>query len=54
MYLGRGGKKKKEKKKTDLKTRVKEHFRNIKNWEIEKSVVAAQDWKRKKKHVMDH
>ena len=32
-----------------METRVKEHFRNIKNGEIEKSAIAA-----KEKHAMDH
>ena len=36
----------------DLETRVKEHFRNIKNGEIEKSAVAAHVWK--EKHAMYH
>ena len=35
------------KKKRDLEARVKEHFRNIKNREIEKSAVAAHVWKEK-------
>ena len=35
-----------------METRVKEHFRNIKNGEIEKSGVAAHVWK--EKHTMDH
>ena len=39
------------KTKRDLETRVKEHFRNIKNGEIEKSAVAAYVWK--EKHAMD-
>ena len=34
-----------------MKTRVKDYFRNIKNGEIEKSIVAAQVWK--EKHAMD-
>ena len=38
--------------KRDLETRVEEHFRNIKNGEIEKSAVAAHVWK--EKHTMDH
>ena len=37
--------------KSDLETRVKEHFRNIKNWEIEKSAVAAHEGK--EKHAID-
>ena len=40
------------KKKRNLETRVKEHFRNIKNGEIEKSAVAAHVWK--VKHAMHH
>ena len=39
-------------KKRDLETRVKEHFRTIKNGEIEKSAVAEHVWK--EKHAMDH
>ena len=39
------------KTKRNLKTRVKEHFRNIKNGEIEKLAVAAHVWKAK--HAMD-
>ena len=39
------------KTKRNLKTRVKEHFRNIKNGEIETSAVAAHVWK--EKHAMD-
>ena len=35
-----------------METRVKEHFRNIKNGEIEKSAIAAHVWK--EKHAMDH
>ena len=35
-----------------LETWVKEHFRNIKKGEIEKSAVAAHVWK--EKHAMDH
>ena len=31
----------------DLETRVEEHFRNIKNGEIEKSAVATYLWKEK-------
>ena len=34
-----------------LETRVKEHFRNIKNGEAEKSAVAAHIWR--EKHAMD-
>ena len=40
------------KTKRDLETRVKEHFRNIKNGEIEKSAIAAHVWK--EKHTKDH
>ena len=40
------------KTKRNLETRVKEHFRNIKNGEIEKSAIAAHLWK--EKHAMDH
>ena len=40
------------KTKRDSETRVKEHFRNIKNEEIEKSEVAEHLWK--EKHVVDH
>ena len=40
------------KTKRDLQTRVKEHFRNIKNGKIEKSAVAAHV--QKEKHAMDH
>jgi hypothetical protein len=40
------------KTKRDLETRVKEHFRNIKNGVIEKLAVAAHVWK--EKHAMDH
>ena len=40
------------KTKRDLGTRVKEHFINIKNGEIETSAVAAHVWK--EKHAMDH
>ena len=36
------------KTKRNLETRVKEHFRNIKNGEIEKSAIAAHIWKEKK------
>jgi GIY-YIG catalytic domain. len=43
MYIG--------KTKRDLETRINEHFRNIENWEIEKSVVAGNIWKWK--HTMD-
>ena len=35
-----------------MKTRVKEQFRNIRNGEIEKSIVAAHVLK--EKHAMDH
>ena len=35
-----------------METRVKEHFRNIKNAEIEKSAIAAHVWK--EKHAMNH
>ena len=35
-----------------METRVKEHFRYIKNGEIEKSAVAAPIWK--EKHALDH
>ena len=35
-----------------METRVKEHFRNIKNGGIEKSTVAAHVWK--EKHAKDH
>ena len=41
-----------QKRRRDLETRVKEHFRNIKNGEIEKSAVAAHVWK--DKHAKDH
>ena len=34
-----------------METRVKEHFRNIKNGKIERSAVAAHVWK--EKHAMD-
>ena len=40
------------KTKRNLETRVKEHFRNIKNGETEKSAVAAHVWK--EKHAIDH
>ena len=40
-----------EKIKRDLETKVKEHIRNIKNGEIEKSAVAAHVWK--EKHAME-
>ena len=40
------------KTKRNLETKVKEHFRNIKNGKIEKSAVAAHVWK--EKHAMDH
>ena len=40
------------KTKGDVETRVKKHFRNIKNGEIEKATVAAYVWK--EKHAMDH
>ena len=40
------------KTKRNLETRVKEHFRNIKNGEIEKLAIAAHVWK--EKHAMDH
>ena len=40
------------KTKINLETRVKEHFRNINNGEIEKSAIAAHVWK--EKHAMDH
>ena len=40
------------KTKINLESRVKEHFRNIKNGEIEKSAIAAHVWK--EKHAMDH
>ena len=40
-----------EKIKGNLETRVKEHFRNIKNGEIGKSAIAAHVWKGK--HAMD-
>ena len=40
------------KTKRNLETRVKEHFRNINNGEIEKSAIAAHVWK--EKHAMDH
>ena len=33
------------KPKRNLETRVKEHFRNIKNGEIEKLAIAAHVWK---------
>ena len=39
------------KDKRDLETRIKEHFRNIKNGEIEKSAVATHVWE--EKHAMD-
>ena len=39
------------KTKINLGTKVKEHFRNIKNGEIEKSTVAAHVWK--EKHAMN-
>ena len=35
-----------------FETRVKDHFRNIKNGEIEKSAIEAHAWK--EKHAMDH
>ena len=35
------------KTKRDLETSIKEHFRNIKNGEIENSAVAAHVWKEK-------
>ena len=38
--------------KTDLETRLKEDFRNIKNEEIAKSAAATHIWE--KKHAMDH
>ena len=38
--------------KRNLETRVKEHFRNIKNEEIEKPTVAAHLWKEKKYSVL--
>ena len=40
------------KTKRDLETRLKEHFRNIKNGEIEKSAVTAYLWK--EKQAKDH
>jgi GIY-YIG catalytic domain. len=40
------------KTKINLETRVKEHFRYIKNGEIEKLAIAAHVWK--EKHAMDH
>ena len=40
------------KTKRNLEIRVKEHFRNIKNGEIEKSAIAAHVWKEKR--ASDH
>ena len=44
IYIGKA--------KRNLETRVKKHFRNIKNGEIEKSAIATHVWK--EKHAMDH
>ena len=38
------------KTKRNLETRVKEHFGNIKNGEIEKLAIAAHVWKKKTRH----
>ena len=41
------------KTKWDLETRVKEHFRDIKNGEIEKSAVAEYVWKEKMQWIIN-
>ena len=40
------------KTKRNLETRVEEHFRNIKNGEMERSAIAAHVWK--EQHAVDH